>query len=195
MSIFQSEVASGQSSNLPVLTVADLRDKYGFNFTDAKNSYFQNLILAAQNACASYMGMDTLKQLNTCTEYIDVEKSQKQIVLRGLPLKSIEHVYNGESDETTNFLVDYKTNVVMLKDGATKNQVKVNYTIGWDSNVPTDVLYAVAMTVQYMARMANSALVGKNSQNTEGGSETYEQSVVPSAVRVYLDRYRQHKVN
>lgn len=191
MSYFQSAVTSGQTSaDIPVLSVADLRDKYGFSFPQNKESYFTNMILASQKACAGYMGMDTLRQLNDCTEIFDVDYGQRVVVLTGQPLVSVQKVYVG-SVEVSNYLLDFRTATIRIEDtSVVADRIKVEYKIGWGVNLPEDLLYCVAMTVQSMSRTANSSLMGKNSQNTDGGSETYEQSVIPLAVRTYLDKYR-----
>lgn len=194
MSIFNKTKKEVVGNAEAIITVADLRKFYGLSFSEAKDPYFENLILVAQKACASYMGMDTLRQLYSCSEYIETVVGQKEVILTGQPLVSIQHVYDGDR-EVTEFLIDLTKNVLRFTHGVSSSQVRVEYTIGWEDEVPADVKFCVAQTVGYMARMANSTLYGKNSMNTEGGSETYEQSVVPLALRTYLDRYRQHRMN
>lgn len=186
MGMLQTTIVPGSSE--PVLTVEDLRTKYGFHFSESQEAFFENMILAAQKACARYMDMETLKQTLVCEEVFDTTPGQRYIVLSGSPLKSVEHVYDGDVD-VSSFRVSIKSNVIRMNRGLSGQEVVVSYTVGWES-VPEDVLYCVAMTVQVMSRMANSGFMGKNSQSTEGGSETIEQAVVPLAVRQYLDRYR-----
>lgn len=171
-----------------LLSVDDLRAKYGFRFNKDQDAYFTQMILSAQRACADYMDMDSLSSVVSCTENYELAKGQRILVLSGTPFKSVEKVYLDDV-ETSSWSIGSRSAVVYLSEHSA-NTAKVVYTIGWGSSIPEDVLYCVAMTVQHMARMANASLMGKNSLTTDGGSETYEQSVCPLAVRQYLDRYR-----
>ncbi len=169
-----------------LLSVDDLRNKYGFHFNKEQEAYFSSMILTAQRACADYMDVDSLA-LTSCSEELDLAENQTSVVLSGTPFVEITAVFlDGEA--VTGYSVDSRSHVVYLPESTAK-KCKVEYKIGY-SKVPEDVLYCIAMTVQSMARMANASLMGKNSQSTDGGSETYEQSVVPLAVRTYLDRIR-----
>ena len=170
-----------------LLTVDDLRTKYGFRFNKDQDAYFAQMILSAQKACAYYMDLDSLSAVTTCTEEFDLIKGQKLLVLSGTPFKALEKVYL-DGVEVAAAMSSRSTTVYLPENSASK--AKVVYSIGWGTEVPEDILYCVAMTVQYMSRMANASLMGKTSQSTDGGSETYEQSVCPLAVRQYLDRYR-----
>ena len=170
-----------------LLTVDDLRTKYGFRFNKDQDAYFAQMILSAQKACAYYMDLDSLSAVATCTEEFDLTKGQKLLQLTGTPFKALEKVYL-DGVEVSAAISSRSATVYLPENSATK--ATVIYSVGWGTEVPEDVLYCVAMTVQYMSRMANASLIGKTSQSTDGGSETYEQSVCPLAVRQYLDRYR-----
>ena len=58
-------------TNTAVLSVEDLRQKYGFHFTDAQNAYFTNMISVAEKACANYLGMEALRQPITWEEIFE----------------------------------------------------------------------------------------------------------------------------
>lgn len=175
-------------TNTAVLSVEDLRQKYGFHFTDAQNAYFTNMISVAEKACANYLGMEALMQTITWEEIFETAKGQRYVILSASPLNAVSKVIdNGE--EISSYEAFPQTNVVLLSNGASGSEVRVQYTTGWTS-APEDVVYCVAMTVQAMSRMANAGHMGKTSQSTEGGTEQIEQSVVPLAIRQHLDRYR-----
>ncbi len=180
------EMDEHYKTQTPLLTCDDLRTKYGFHFNKEQDAYFESMILAAQRACAAYMDLDSLSAIVLCTEDFELSEGQRVLVLTGSPFRSVESVtLDGEE---SNFSVSSRGGTVYLPEhSATKAVVK--YYVGW-AQAPQDVLYCVAMTVQHMSRMANASLVGKTSQSTDGGSESYEQSVCPLAVRTYLDRYR-----
>lgn len=193
MGILTKTIISGDTNTEPILTTAELQSNYGFKFPATGNGYYERMILAAQKACAKYLDMESLKQECSCSEVFEVERGQRSVVLSANPLASVVSVLDG-SEARADYMVDLRSSVVFAKSGFNSGEVTVNYTIGWGNAVPEDVKYAVAMTVQHMARMANSALMGKNSMSTDGGSETYEQAIVPTAVRQYLDTIRKGKV-
>lgn len=176
----------------PVVTPEELRTFYGFKFPDSAIPYYTAMIKAAEKACARYMDMETLRYECSCSETFEVARGQRSVILRAQPLASVELVLDGTNPVDAK--VDLLSSVVWYKDGFKGDEVTVEYTIGWNEEVPEDIKYAVAMTVQHMARTANSALMGKNSMSTDGGSETYEQAVVPVAVRSFLDHIRKGKV-
>lgn len=175
------------SNSTALISNDDLRAKYGFRFPKDQDSYFSQMVIAAQKACADYMDMDSLQTICSCTETFELTSGQTTVVLSGTPFRAITAV-KIDGVETSSWMLDSRCRALRIIPKA--DVVEVEYTIGWGENVPEDVLYCVAMTVQHMSRMANSSLMGKNSMTTDGGSETYEQSVVPTAVRQYLDRLR-----
>lgn len=193
MGILTKTIISGETNTEPILTTSELQSLYGFKFPSTGAGYYERMILAAQKACAKYLDMESLKQECSCSEVFQVERGQQSVVLSANPLASVVSVVDG-TETRTDFRADLRSGVVFVKSGFHSDEVTVNYTIGWGTAVPEDVKYAVAMTVQSMARTANSALMGKNSMSTDGGSETYEQAVVPTAVRQYLDMIRKGKV-
>ncbi len=174
-------------SNPALISNDDLRAKYGFRFPKDQEPYFTQMVVSAQKACADYMDMDSLQSVCTCRESFELSSGQNVVVLSGTPFKEIVSV-KLDGVETSEWMLDSRSHV--LRFTATASSAVVEYMIGWGEDVPEDILYAVAMTVQHMSRTANSSLMGKNSQNTDGGSETYEQSIVPLAVRQYLDHFR-----
>ena len=184
-------MVKGTAVNEAVLTPADLRSKYGFKFNETQDSYYEQAILAAQKACEEYLGVDTLLQSFVCTEDFDTTLGQRYICLSAKPFLAVNTVMDGPN-EVTDYRVNPRNGNVVLPYGATTTRVVVEYKVGFDS-VPSDVLWCVAMTVQHMVRTSSASLMGKNSMTADGGSETYEQAVVPTAVRVHLDHYRQNR--
>lgn len=187
MSIFR--VITTEGSNEPVLTVENLRGFYGFKIPTTSEAMYTRMILAAQKACASYLGVTSLKSVLTCEEIFNTADGQRLLCLSAAPVKGVTSVV-GSSGIGYAFRCDTGSATVYPGTSFSGEEVCVTYTVGWGDAVPEDVLYCVAMTVQKMAKDAQSARVGEVSRTTEGGSESWEQTVVPNSVQQYLSRYR-----
>lgn len=192
MSMVQvTEISSTAQQNALVLSVDDLRNYYGFKIAEAGEAMFSRMIEAAQKACASYMGVKSLHTMRNVSEWFDSSEGQKDFCLSAGPFASIVSVSDGAVElGLADYRIDTESGVLRLINGAKGKEVRVDYEIGWGSNVPRDVLYCIAMTVQKMAKDSQSARMGEISRSIEGGSENWEQTVVPQAVQSYLERYR-----
>ena len=78
--------------------------------------------------------------------------------------------------------------VIMSGTPAGVDNVKVVYVCSFTE---TELFkQAVAMTVQQMAKLQSSKLVGVISRSTEGGTEQLDQKMLPDAVKTALNKYK-----
>lgn len=189
--MLQVSTIQTENNDSALLTVADLRNYYGFKIQTASEAMFSRMIEAAQDACARYLGMESLKQKRSVSEFFQDSNGVKFFVLSANPLDTVTSVLDGARVlAPSDYRVDRNSGIVLVKSGASASEVEVQYVIGWGEDVPKDILYCVAMTVQKMAKDSQSARMGEISRSIEGGSENWEQTVVPQAVQNYLDKYR-----
>ena len=74
------------------------------------------------------------------------------------------------------------------------SEVVVAYTCGWkEGEAPQTILMAIAFTAQHLMKLSSGKLLGINTRNTEGGTETIEQSTPPLAVQKMLEPFRRNK--
>lgn len=186
----------------PIITPADLRDKYAFGFTQSQtdDAFYANFIDGATSACYHFLDVDDLAS-TARVEFFD--GGSKKLVLSHTPVISVIGVYaDPERGYTTalassKYRIDFTSGVLVLYDDALdadlQDAIKVSYTSGY-ATIPEDIKYAVALTVQLWARTLQSSQAGVISRTVDGGTESLDQSIPPLAVQKYLASYRRNLV-
>lgn len=186
----------------PIITPAELRDKYAFGFTQSQedDAFYANLIEGATSACYRFMGVDDLAPTGRIEFF---NGGSKRLVLSNTPVISVTGVYvdpeRGYATALTasQYRIDLESGVLILYDDVLDSElldaIKVTYTSGFAA-VPEDIRYAVALTVQLWARTLQSSQAGVLSRTVDGGTESLDQSIPPLAVQKYLMTYRRNLV-
>lgn len=181
----------------PLLTPEKLREDFGFSINPSQETRYKSLIETATEACLRFIGRELRVE-----SYIQFSDGNSQvIVLDETPVIGITGVYldsNRQYHEalppsqyrltSSNGILTIYTDLPQGRDF-----VKITYTAGY-TEVPEDVLYAIAMTVQYLRTIQQADLVGVNSRSVEGGTQSIEQSIPPLAVKNHLQLYQRVKV-
>ncbi len=181
----------------PLLTPEDLRTEYGFSINPTQETQYESLIKTATEACFRYIGRDL--SVETFDQYAD--GNSQVIVLDNSPVVSITGVSldPGRTYATklleSSYRLDPASGVLRIYDPIPQGEdaVKISYTAGY-SEVPADILYCIAMTVQYMRMVLQADLAGVSSRTTDGGTQAIEQSIPPLAVKNHLAIYQRVKV-
>ena len=168
-----------------LLTLDDLRTEYGFSFPESQNDVYQALLATAEEEVLAYAEI----------EQGDMEEhfpaGDAGYVLTHTPVLEIKSVKVDGSD--TNYRYEKRANYVALSSSS-GSEVVVSYSCGWkEGEVPETIRMAIAFTVQHLSKLQGGKLLGINSRNTEGGTETIEQSTPPLAVQKMLERFRRNK--
>lgn len=176
---------------MAVLTVDDLRIKYGFSFPASKDAQFTEYINSSEAACLKYLDRSSFETAEI-TQYFDGNVTNRY-VLDYSPVKSITSITLRDGTELSedDYRVDSNGILTFYRIHPTEglDAMKVEYECGWD-NVPSDIKYCIAMTVQYLAKMMATNQAGVSTRNTEGGTESLEQNIPPLAVQKLLSNYR-----
>jgi hypothetical protein len=175
----------------PVMTPGDLRETYSFTFPASRDTYYASLIESATAACQRHLERDL--RVSPFTDYHDGGSSA--IVLDHTPVTAISMVtVAGILIHPEVYRVDKDAGVLILYQDVPQGRdvVVVEYTAGWEV-IPGDVLWCVALTVQYMAKLMQSSQAGVVSRVTDGGTENLEQNLPPLAVQKHLSAYRRNR--
>lgn len=165
-----------------ILTLEDLRMKYGFDIPAAKEALWQSFLDTAEEACFAYANIEQ----GEVVEFFDNPSSR--VVLTHCPVLEVKSVKCQGTDITFRF-EDRSKSVVMANKPT--GEVEVTYTCGWYTDkVPAMFCAAIAFTVQHLSKLSQAKLLGITSRTTEGGTETIEQSTPPLAVQKMLEPYR-----
>ena len=168
-----------------ILTLDDLRTKYGFSFPASQDAAYQALLDTAEEACLSYASIEQ----GTAIEYFS--GGAQSYVLTHSPVLSITSVMVDGSP--AQYRYEARPETVFL-DSAAGSEVVIAYECGWPKgSVPAAIRTAVAFTVQHLLKLNSAKLIGINSRNTDGGTETIEQSTPPLAVQKLLEPYRRNR--
>lgn len=167
-----------------LLTLDDLRKKYGFSFPESQDNAYQAILSTAEERVLSYAEI----------EQGEVEEHFKGgdsgYVLTHTPVLEVTSVKVDGVEVPYRF--EKRANYVALSSSG--SEVVVSYTAGWaEDNVPETIKTAIAFTCQHLMKLSSGKLLGINSRNTEGGTETIEQSVPPLAVQKMLESFRRNK--
>lgn len=171
-----------------LVTLDDLRTRYGFSFPESQNDAYSELLSTAEEACLSYASIEQ----GRVEEHF--KGGSSIYVLTHSPVLSVESVKIGDGDVA--FRYEKRSETVVLGSEASEGvEVVVNYTCGWEEGkAPSSLRTAIAFTVQHLSKLNSAKLLGITSRSTEGGTESIEQSVPPLAVQKLLEPFRRNKV-
>lgn len=180
---------------MAILTIEELKTKYGFSFSSNKDEQMRSALAAAESVCLKYLGFEN-EITTSFVQYFDGGYSR--FVLKFAPVVRVLNIY---IDTERRFLepisddfyrLDEKTGVVTLycrPAPSGRDVMKVEYEAGY-STVPEDIKMCIALTCQQISRLVQSSLVGITSRTTDGGTESIDQNFPTLAVQKTLERYR-----
>ena len=168
-----------------LLTLDDLRTKYGFSFPASQDDAYQAILATAEEEVLAYAEI----------EQGEIEEhftgGDAGYVLTHTPVREINSVKVNGAEVSYRF--ETRANYVVLTSSS-GSEVVVAYTCGWaEGAVPQTILTAIAFTAQHLMKLSSGKLLGINSRSTEGGTETIEQSVPPLAVQKMLESFRRNR--
>lgn len=169
-----------------MVTVDDLRSIYSFDIPKMHEAKYYQLIAIAEDACRAYAEIEN-------GEVIEWFNGGDVLPLTHTPIKSISSVtINGNE---TAFTYRPRSKSIHLREEVPfkKDCIEVRYVCGWKEE-PMLFNSAVALTVLHLSKLTASRLVGVISRSTEGGSEQYEQEIIPTAAKAQLNYLRSNKV-
>ena len=168
-----------------LLTLDDLRTRYGFSFPANQESVYQALLATAEEEVLAYAEIE----LGDVDEHFP--GGDDGYVLTHTPVLTVLGVTVDGVD--VDYRYEPRAGFVKCRS-AQGSDVIVSYSCGWkEDGVPETILMAIAFTVQHLSKLSAGKLLGINSRNTEGGTETIEQSTPPLAVQKMLERFRRNK--
>lgn len=168
---------------MEILTLDDLRLRYGLSFPDSLSIQYQTMLDTAVEACLSYAGIE---EGLVEEHFLDAGRT---LHLTHAPIKDVVSVK--ASDEELPFRFDKRSSSVIISPYLARRtgEIVVAYNVGW-AVVPASFKSAVALTVQHLSKLQNSKQMGVLSRTTEGGTEQIEQNIPPLAVKGLLDSFR-----
>ena len=169
-----------------LLTLNDLRTKYGFSFPESQDDAYQAILDTAEERVLAYAEIDQ----GEVEEHFPA--GDTGYVLTHTPVMEVVSVKIDGAD--VSFRFEKRANYVALSSSS-GSEVVIRYSCGWkEGEAPRTILTAIAFTAQHLMKLSSAKLLGITSRNTEGGTEAIEQSVPPLAVQKMLDSYRRNKV-
>jgi hypothetical protein len=176
------------------MIVSELKD-FGINVTE--NDKYQNILDISELACAKFCDRETFS-LSDYSFFSD-GASYDKLVLPITPVTALALYVSIDRIFTTPILsesyrLDSRTGIVTFYDqeilrAEGRDVVKAIYTAGYE-NIPKDIKACIAMTFQYASKILSSSQVGITTRNTDGGTESIEQSLPPLVVKKMLQRYK-----
>ena len=168
-----------------LLTLDDLRTKYGFSFPAGQEESYQALLATAEEEVLAYAEI----------EQGDVDEyflgGDTGYVLTHTPVLEIKSVTVDGAEAAYRY--EKRAGYVSLTSFR-GSEVVISYSCGWrDGDAPETIKTAIAFTLQHLMKLSSGKLLGINSRSTEGGTETIEQSTPPLAVQKMLEKYRRNK--
>ena len=172
-----------------LITISDLNTfQFKIPSNDVeKTNFYNELIESASSIISNYIGMDYFP--TQYTEYMDEIKAGRYVVLKKVPIISVDEVQvNGVISTIVN-TCDSRTGIIRFEEKLPEQaNIKIIYTAGYET-VPNDLKYACVELVQYLQKRMSNSLVGESSKNIDGGSITIETSM-PLNVLHILNRYK-----
>ena len=167
-----------------LLTLDDLRSRYGFSFPSSQDEAYQAVLATAEEEVLRYAEIEQ----GEIEEHF--QGGDAGYVLTHTPVLEIGSV-KVDGVETA-FRYEKRANYIV--PASSGSEVVVAYTCGWEEGkVPATILMAIAFTAQHLIKLSSGKLLGINSRNTEGGTETIEQSTPPLAVQKMLEPFKRNK--
>lgn len=168
-----------------IVTLDELKTKFGFSFPAAKSDVYQSYLNLAEEACLSYAGLEE----GTVTEIFD--GGSRSFVLTHGPILSISSVKVSDAESPYRF-EKRSGSIILPSVPEGTDAVEIKYECGWEEGkAPYLLKAAVAFSMQHIAKLNEAKLVGINSRTTEGGTESIDQSVPPLAAQKILARFKQ----
>lgn len=170
-----------------MVTVDDLRNIYSFDIPKNQESKYAQLILIADEACRAYAEVEE-------GEVIEFFSEGDILPLTHTPIKEISSV-TVSGTEVTDYVYRARSKSILLMESVPygKNSIEVSYECGWTEE-PRLFNAAVALTVQHLSKLTASRLAGVISRSTEGGTEQWDQEIIPTAAKAQLNFFRSNKV-
>jgi len=170
---------------MSTMTLAELKVRGQISFPSTLDTFYQSLLDAAEDMCLQECGIET----GNVTEYF--KGGVRSFALTHGPVSSVTSVeVNGTLLDGSAWRLDQRAAMLVIMSGtpAGVDNVKVVYVCSFTE---TELFkQAVAMTVQQMAKLQSSKLVGVISRSTEGGTEQLDQKMLPDAVKTALNKYK-----
>jgi len=168
-----------------LVTVDDLRSKYGFTFSEKADAEYEALLATAEEECLSYAGLE----IGNIDEYIE-GNGGKIYCLSHKPIVEITSVSIDE--KPISFRYEARASKIVLSSSApVGSEIVISMKLGWaEGNEPASLKTAIALTAQHLSKLQSSKQMGVLSRTTEGGTEQIEQSIPPLAVKGLLDRFK-----
>lgn len=159
-----------------ILSVDDLRSKYGYQIPQGKEAIYATLLATAESRVLAEIGYSE----EVRTDYF--EGVGRHFQLTYAPVAEIisttpecEYRYDKRSRAlVTRYLV---------------HDFEVTYRTGFDK-VPSEILSCIAYTAMHLAKLQMSGLLGVTQRTTDGGTETIEQNALPLVVKGLLQHYK-----
>lgn len=167
-----------------ILTLDDLRTRYGFSFPASQDEYYSALLATAEEEVLAWAEIEQGEVEEIFTE------EASGFVLTHTPVLEVRSVTVDGIE--CGFRFEKRANY--LEPEITGSKVSVKYVCGWpDGEVPSSICTAIAFTAQHLFRLSGAKLLGITQRSAEGGTETIEQSTPPLAVQKMLERFRRNK--
>lgn len=159
-----------------MLSVDDLRSKYGYQIPQGKEAIYATILATAESRVLAEIGYSE----EVRTDYF--EGVGRHFQLTYAPVAEIisttpecEYRYDKRSRALiTRYLV---------------HDLEVTYRTGFDK-VPDEILSCIAYTAMHLAKLQMSGLMGVAQRTTDGGTETIEQTALPLVVKGLLQHYK-----
>lgn len=170
-----------------MVTVEDLRSIYSFDIPKTQEPKYAELIAVADEACRAYAEIEE----GEVQEWFD---GGNICCLTHTPVQKILSV-SVAGVETSNYIYKARSKSIHIVEPPfdSNSRVVVSYLCGWTEE-PRLFKAAVALTVQHLAKITASRLAGVITRTTEGGTEQYDQEIIPAAAKAQLNYYRSNKV-
>lgn len=155
---------------------------------DVANINFYNaLIKSASDIIVHYIGADF--EPTPFTAHFDEIADVRYLVLKQIPVSEVSSIEVNGSPYEEDYSFDNRTGIIRFNKVLTgKNDIKVEYTAGYDE-IPQDIIYACVELVQFLKKRMSNSLVGESSKTIDGGNMSLETSM-PLNVLHICNRYK-----
>ena len=172
---------------MAILTLDDLRESYGFSFPPSLDGQYQALLDTAEEEVLGYADIEQ----GEVTEHFTGPGNR--FTLTHCPVLEVLRVEAGGETLAISRFEERCDTVVLASSAGDGVDVAVTYMCGWpEGKAPAVIRQAIAFTAQHLAKLQGGKLLGVTTRNTEGGTETIDQSTPPLAVQRMLARYRRN---
>ena len=159
-----------------MLSVDDLRSKYGYQIPSGKEAIYATRLATAESRVLAEIGYSE----EVRTDYF--EGVGRHFQLTCAPVAEII-----STTPECDYRYDKRSRALVTK--YLVQDLEVTYRTGFDK-VPDEILSCIAYTAMHLAKLQASGLMGVTQRTTDGGAETIEQNALPTVVRGLLQRYK-----